>query len=182
VHPAGWVTYLVRQGDTLATLAASRGITPAALVGGNCLTSSTLSPGTTIYLPPAPTRTPTRVPTPDCGRPPGWIVYTIVRGDTLYSLARRTGTTVAAVRTANCLSSNAIYVGQALYLPALPPTRTSVPSPTPAPTATPSTTPTATAAPTNTAAPTDTPGPTGTATTAPSLTPSATISPTLSAH
>lgn len=47
-----------------------------------------------------------------------WGTYVIVRGDTLSRIARRFGTTVAALTTGNCLANaNRIYVGQRLRVP-----------------------------------------------------------------
>ncbi|MDP2872399.1 MAG: LysM peptidoglycan-binding domain-containing protein [Bacillota bacterium] len=43
--------------------------------------------------------------------------HTVVRGDTLWLLAQRYGTTVAALKTANGLTSDTIYVGQVLAIP-----------------------------------------------------------------
>lgn len=43
--------------------------------------------------------------------------HVVNEGDTLYSLARRYGTTVEAIRTANRLEGDAIVVGQALAIP-----------------------------------------------------------------
>jgi len=67
-----------------------------------------------------------------------WVPYTVRRGDTLFSLAQDTQTTVTEVRQANCLSSNLIVAGKALYLPSIPvrpPTDTpSIPSATETPT------------------------------------------------
>jgi LysM repeat protein len=48
---------------------------------------------------------------------PQVITYVVRRGDTLYSIARRHGTTVEAVMAANGLASYTIYVGQHLYIP-----------------------------------------------------------------
>lgn len=45
------------------------------------------------------------------------IYYTVVQGDTLSSIASRFGTTVAAIKTANGLVSDLIYVGQVLIIP-----------------------------------------------------------------
>ncbi|MCZ7583642.1 MAG: LysM peptidoglycan-binding domain-containing protein [Deltaproteobacteria bacterium] len=73
-----------------------------------------------------PTATPTPIPTftpvppVQCAVRTDWPVYTIVRGDTLYSISRRTGTTVDALMTANCLTSTIIFSGQALRVPTLP--------------------------------------------------------------
>ena len=82
---------------------------------------------------PTPTNTPT--PRPCADEPPSdWQPYTVQRGDTLYSLARRIGTTMDLVIFYNCLQSTQLWAGQQLYLPALPtPTNTPTSTPTPAP-------------------------------------------------
>lgn len=50
-----------------------------------------------------------------------WIDYRVVSGDTLGSIATRTGSTSSALAQANCLSdANSIRVGQILVVPALP--------------------------------------------------------------
>ncbi len=54
--------------------------------------------------------------------------YTIQYGDTLFSIARRSGVTVAILKSANQLTSNLIYPGQLLTIPAA-----TTPIPTPAP-------------------------------------------------
>jgi LysM repeat protein len=54
---------------------------------------------------------------PSCPQPPGWFVYTVQQGDTLTSLAWRTGITTLALMQANCLSTLTIYPGQQIYLP-----------------------------------------------------------------
>ena len=43
--------------------------------------------------------------------------YTIKWGDTLYSISRQTGTTVAVLKSMNKLSSDVIYAGQTLTVP-----------------------------------------------------------------
>ncbi|MGQ9627523.1 MAG: LysM peptidoglycan-binding domain-containing protein, partial [Anaerolineae bacterium] len=100
--------------------------------------SPTASPTQFLTL---PTPWPTRVPIP-CGRPPAhWQLYTIKRGDTIQSLARRYRTSVYEIMRANCLGSYIIYVGQRLYLP---PPATPTPVPTNTPTAEPTLPPTQT--------------------------------------
>jgi LysM repeat protein len=47
----------------------------------------------------------------------GGITYTVVKGDTLAAIARRSGTTVEAITAANNLSSPRLAIGQSLYLP-----------------------------------------------------------------
>lgn len=132
--------------------------TPPAVV-----TSTLAPPIETPTLPPAPTnQPPPRTPIP-CGPPSGWIRYTILKGDTLYSLAQYYQVTVKQLQQANCMgSSTSLYTDRQIYVPNKP-TRT--PSPTPTSTSTvtptPSATPTAsdTPAPTPTEAPSDTPSP-----------------------
>ncbi len=43
--------------------------------------------------------------------------HTVVKGDTLFSLARRYGTSVSAIKSANGLSSDLIRIGQTLTIP-----------------------------------------------------------------
>ena len=105
--------------------------------------------------PPAATSPPLVV---TCTTPPAdWVTYHVQRGDTLYSLAKSRGSTLAEVVAANCLDTTNIYVGQALWLPPSaaisatprPSTATSRPSTaTPRPTRTPTPTSTRTATPT----------------------------------
>ncbi|NLW44344.1 MAG: LysM peptidoglycan-binding domain-containing protein [Syntrophomonadaceae bacterium] len=45
------------------------------------------------------------------------VTHTVVSGDTLWLLAKRYGTTVAAIKQANGLTSDIIYVGQKLAIP-----------------------------------------------------------------
>jgi LysM repeat protein len=196
--PASWRPYVVQPGDTLLILATRYGTSTGAIMQANCLSSPTLYPGQHLYLPPVymtptptpvhmtPTPTPTYItPTPTlsptpCEPPADWQIYVVQRGDTLYSLAQRYNTTVYAIVQANCLTSQAIYVGQNLYLPPLPatPTPTVTHIPTSTPTAT--WTPTFTATPTDTATPTITPTYTATPTApaTPTITPTATETPT----
>lgn len=59
--------------------------------------------------------------TPPCVGRTDWPAYTVVAGDTLSALARRTGSTVTALSQANCLSNaNLLEVGQSLRVPRQP--------------------------------------------------------------
>lgn len=159
--PAGWTAYTVLGGDTLDTLAVMSGISADEIFRGNCLSSTTLPVGSTINLPVQftptativlPTDLPTAAPTPTftpqpiatrvvCFAPSGWVQYTIQPGETLFSLARLFGTTVAQIRQANCLFGDTIFAGQRIFVPNVP-TRTATPvPPTEAPTATSTTEP-----------------------------------------
>src|SRR5690606_15076569 len=96
--PPDWVPYPVTSDDSLLTLSLSAGLTVAELEGANCLAGRPLVEGMQIFLPPQPSLE------AECGNPPlDWISYVVQRGDTLFALARRGGTTVSALVTANCL-------------------------------------------------------------------------------
>jgi LysM repeat protein len=168
--PAGWQAYLVQPGDTLEGLA-ERYLVPAdQLSQANCLMTTSLLPGSYLYMPLVPTRTP--VP---CGPPSGWIRYTILKGDTLYSLWQYYQVTVQQLQKANCMGNSTIlYAGRQIYVPPMP-TRTPSPTPTFSPTPTSTSTLTPTASDTPTLTPTETPtqisSPDPTDTNTPELTP-----------
>lgn len=181
--PAGWVVYTVRFGDTFYDLARQGQTNLQALLQGNCLMGvRALEVGEEIYLPAIAQATPTRV-IPSCGAPAGWPIVIVRKGETLYALSVRYGTTVAALRQANCLTGDLVKAGDPLFVPphivvppTVPPTIvwwTPVPLPTAIPTDLP--TPVDTATPTATMPPTSTP----TATIEPTPTPTPTETPFL---
>lgn len=148
-YPAGWVQTTLTAEISLENLALQYGLTPEAILQANCLTAKLLSANRVIYLPPAtitPTATQTEKPrkpkatepggAAKCGPPPGWVIYIVQKGDTLYGIAVQSGASVAQLQWANCLgNSTAVRVGQKLYVPRLPqgkpPTATQkVPKPT----------------------------------------------------
>lgn len=70
------------------------------------------------------------IPSSNSGGPTNPTVYIVQRGDTLYSVARRFGTTYQALAAANGIRNpRLIYVGQRLIIPG-----SSTPGPTPTPT------------------------------------------------
>lgn len=96
--------------------------------------SPTITPTFTTTSTSTATSTSTFTATPiQCVPRSYWIAYYVQSGDTLYSLAVLTGSTVDELKLANCLSSTIIYKGQYLYVPRLPirptSTRTFTPKP-----------------------------------------------------
>ncbi len=82
-----------------------------------------------------------------CQPPPAWSLYTVQSGDTLNTLAARTGVSVYDLQQVNCLQNFTLQPGQVVYLPFNPPsptpTATSTPvTPSPTPSVTPTQTPT----------------------------------------
>jgi len=165
---AGWIEYVVGAGEDLTAISNRFNIDILSLVIGNCLTDPILAAGQIVLVPPPPA-TASAIPTlaaPACGPPLTWVIYRVRRGDTLGTIARATGTTLSQLMLANCLSSDRIYVGQALFVPRLPfPVATRppifIPTLTPTPILLPTDTPTVWPTPTGVVptfeTPTDTP-------------------------
>ncbi|MCL4264004.1 MAG: LysM peptidoglycan-binding domain-containing protein [Anaerolineae bacterium] len=80
------------------------------------------TPTTTPFPTPIPTTT---SPLPEeCGAvPAGWIPTTVHAGESIMTLAIRSGTSEAAIIRANCLRQDMLLPGLIIYLPPAPPTR-----------------------------------------------------------
>ena len=87
--------------------------------------STPIAPPPTAVVPAATQEQAEPVTTSQCQKPPGWIEYTIQPGDTLFSLAQRTNSTVDGVKTINCLTRDVLFSGQKLFLPTQPAVRPS---------------------------------------------------------
>lgn len=111
--PAGpTFTYVVSPGDTLYSIARRYDTTVDVLVGLNDLSSADdIKVGQELQI---PGTAPTPVPTPA----PVTTVHVVQAGETLYSIARRYGVTVADLVAANGIANpDRINVGQRLEIP-----------------------------------------------------------------
>ncbi len=107
--------YTVQRGEWLYQIARNCGVSPRDLLAANPnVNPNYLIPGQTLNIPGASTTQPsTGQPSSPSGR-----TYTVRRGDTMYSIAVRNGTTVMALMQANGISNpNFIYAGQVLVIP-----------------------------------------------------------------
>ncbi|GAA4684132.1 hypothetical protein GCM10025780_32510 [Frondihabitans cladoniiphilus] len=118
-------TYTVKTGDTVSSIAGRFGLSTASVLALNGLSwKSTIFPGQSLSLSAAkatnpaaavaasPVATPAPAPTAQAGS------YTIVRGDTLSSIAARHGVATTALLAANGLGwSSIVYPGQHLTIP-----------------------------------------------------------------
>ena len=107
--PSGNVTYTVKKGDSLWSIASRYGISVNALREANNLVSDTLSIGQVLIIP--------GVSDDNDNITGPSTTYTVVRGDSLWSIANRFGVTVEQLRDANNLTTDVLSVGQVLTIP-----------------------------------------------------------------
>lgn len=96
-------TYIVKKGDSLYSIARTYNISVDKLKEINNLTSNALAIGQVL-----------KIPSSDESSN---VVYTVKKGDSLYSIAREYGTTVDAIKKLNNITSNTLSIGQKLLLP-----------------------------------------------------------------
>lgn len=132
-------TYVAKSGDTVSAIAGRYGLSTASVLALNGLSwKSTIFPGQTLHLSakkatPAPTKAAPAAATKAAS-------YTIVRGDTLSSIASRHHVSTQALLSANGLGwSSIIYPGQKLAIPGSSAPATSKPVAAAAPAPKPST-------------------------------------------
>ena len=113
--PTEYFNHTVVSGDTLWLLAQRFNTTVDAIKSLNGLTSDALSIGQVLRIPGTGTVTPPPPPPPP--PPSNYFNYTVVSGDTIWLLAQRFNTTVAAIRELNGLTSDALSIGQVLRIP-----------------------------------------------------------------
>lgn len=96
-------TYTVKSGDSLYSIAKKYDITVDELKTTNNLTSNTLSIGQVLKIPG------TSIDEPN--------THTVSKGESLYSIANKYGTTVNELKNLNSLTTNTLSIGQILKLP-----------------------------------------------------------------
>ena len=99
----GKTTYTVQKGDRLWVIANKYGITTEELKSYNNLTSNLLSIGQVLKIPQGKTSTEN--------------IYTVKKGDSLWTIANRYNTTVEKIKVLNNLTSNLLSIGQQLKIP-----------------------------------------------------------------
>ena len=100
-------TYTVQRGDTLYSIAEKYNTTVDEIKRLNNLSSNTLTIGQILKIP-----TTSNTPLPD-----DTIIYTVQRGDSLWSIANTYKTTVEKIKELNNLTSNNLVIGQQLLIP-----------------------------------------------------------------
>ena len=98
--------YVVKKGDTLWTIAKNNNLTVQKLKDLNNLTTNNLNIGDTLII-----KEPNTSETTEANN-----IYTVVKGDTLYSIAQKNNTTVNEIKRLNNLNSNTLSIGQKLII------------------------------------------------------------------
>lgn len=102
-------TYTVKKGDSLYSIATKYNTTVDELKRINNLTSNTLSIGQVLKLPSDKVS--------DVEKEENTISYTVQKGDSLYSIARKYSTTIDKIKDLNNLTTNLLSIGQVLLIP-----------------------------------------------------------------
>lgn len=115
------VTYRVRSGDTLSTIARRWHITVKSIVQANRLRSDRLRVGQRLVLTvPNVARSPIVTASKASSKSStsgGHVIYAVRSGDSLFSIAQRYGVSVDDLKMTNRLSGNTIRAGQRLRIP-----------------------------------------------------------------
>ena len=102
IEPEMSNSYVVKSGDTLYSIAKEYNIPVNDLISFNNLPTTILSIGQTLQIPVVNSSN---------------VVYTVKRGDTLYSIANDYDVSVDSIKKLNNLNNNLLTIGQQLYIP-----------------------------------------------------------------
>ncbi|WP_335868988.1 LysM peptidoglycan-binding domain-containing protein [Bacillus sp. 2205SS5-2] len=97
--------YTIKKHDTLYSLAKKYDVSIDDLKGKNSLLSDKIYEGQTLLVP-------SHIPSKDENK------YSVQPGDTLYSLAKKYGTSINHLKQLNEMVSDQIYIGESLVVPA----------------------------------------------------------------
>ena len=111
MNAPNYINYKVEKGDTLYSIAKKYGVSIDTIVSDNALKSNTLSLGQNLKI-----RTSTGLVEECFGEEYSPNTYTVVKGDTLYSIARKFNVSVDYIKSKNNLTNNTLSVGQILKI------------------------------------------------------------------
>ena len=114
-----YISYTVKKGDTLYSIAANNRISVDTLIKDNGLQNNNLSIGQTLKI-----RVPYSEEIEECfGEDytpidiPNLTTYTVKKGDNLYSIAKKYNTSTTNIKNLNNLTTDNLSIGQILKIP-----------------------------------------------------------------
>lgn len=99
-------SYIVKKGDTLWGISNQFGVSVTELSELNGVNAATLKIGQVL-----------KIPTNSGTNPDNMFMYTVKKGDTLWSIARVYGTSVEEIKKLNYFTDNDLYIGQVIRIP-----------------------------------------------------------------
>lgn len=118
-----YINYVVKKGDTLYGIAKSNNISVDTLIKDNAITNNTVYPGQNLKIR-IPSKSMIEIEecygedyTPPINTTPVLTTYTVEKGDSLYQIAKKFGTTTDAIINLNNLKNNILTIGQKLKIP-----------------------------------------------------------------
>lgn len=106
IPPLGSNVYIVEPGDSLYSIANKNNITVDELIAVNNLTNNILSVGQVLTIPKAEKITPSE-----------YEIYTVKKGDSLWSIANNFGVTTDSIIELNNLGTTLLQINQQLLIP-----------------------------------------------------------------
>lgn len=100
------MNYVVKAGDTLWGISNQFGVSVTELSELNDVNAATLKIGQVL-----------KIPTNSGTNPDNMFMYTVKKGDTLWSIARVYGTSVEEIKKLNYFTNNDLYIGQVIRIP-----------------------------------------------------------------
>ncbi len=113
-------SYKVKRGDTVAKIAMKFAVSQEALRAANSLRGSAIKARQLLVIPTAEAKSAANQKKAKAEESPSVIPvsasYTVKKGDTLYEIARKNGTSVSAIKDLNRLRRNSLKPGQKILL------------------------------------------------------------------
>jgi LysM repeat protein len=116
--PSGPLTYVVEEGDSLASIGDQFGVSADQLIAANNLVDpSNIGVGSQLIIPDPESDLPTETPLPENLVPGSTIEYVVKTGDTFQSIAERFNSTVESITEANDHDpTEVLFVGHVLIV------------------------------------------------------------------
>jgi LysM repeat protein len=116
-HSAAATSHTVVKGDTLGAIARRYGTTSAAIKQANGMTADTVVLGKKLTIPGSSGPVKAAPASSTNGASAASKVHVVVKGDSLSRIAAKHGTTSAAIKKANGMTSDTVVLGSKLRIP-----------------------------------------------------------------